>query len=91
MKILEKKLQTNLKKVQRIFKMFQFVVSLKLLDPSPYMIYGSGSRRANNIRIRLDPDPDPQHYFFITFFFFNSETPSLGIKNFEQNLKDSKE
>jgi len=33
----------------------------KLLDPDPYIIYGSGSRIANNIRIRLDPDP--QHWF----------------------------
>jgi len=32
-------------------------------DPDPYTIYGSGSRRAKNIRIQLDPDTDPQHWF----------------------------
>jgi len=33
---------------------------LKLLDPDPYEIYGSGSRRGNNIQIQLDPDQNPQ-------------------------------
>jgi len=45
-----------LKKVIQYSRCFNF----KLLAPDPYIIYGSGSSRANNIRIRLDPDS--QHW-----------------------------
>jgi len=45
------KLLQSLIKVNKIFKIFHFVVSLK--------VAGSGSRSVKNIRIRLDPDPPP--------------------------------
>jgi len=47
----------------KLQKNIQIKSLLKLLDPypDPYIIYGSGSRRANYIRIQLDPDP--QHCF----------------------------
>ena len=35
------KLHTNLKKVDKIFKIFQIGVSFKLLDPDPYIIFES--------------------------------------------------
>jgi hypothetical protein len=51
------------KKFIKCLKILNLWSVFKLLDPDPYIIYrsGSGSRRANNIRIRLDPDP--QHCF----------------------------
>ena len=47
------------KKVIKYSRCLNLWSVFKLLDPDPYIIYGSGSgsRRANNIRIRLDPDP----------------------------------
>jgi len=49
----------------------------KLLDPDPYIIYGSGSRRANNIRIRLDPDP--QHCLYQSYFSKTNAMPSIKV------------
>jgi len=50
-------------------KNYRLLLVFKLLDPDPYIIYGSGSgyRRANNIWIQLDPDP--QHWLN-TFKFY---------------------
>jgi len=57
-----------------------------LLDPDPYIIYGSGSRRANNIRIRLDPDPDPQHCQKRYYFLFERSKKRI-ILYFKFDLK----
>jgi len=48
-------------KLKKIKKSCRLLSVLKLLDPDPYTIYGSGSRGSNDIRIQLDPDP--QHWF----------------------------
>jgi len=51
------------KSIKKIEKNYRFVSVSKVLDPDLYILHGSGSKRANNIRIQQDPDPDPQHFF----------------------------
>jgi hypothetical protein len=68
--IMKKLLQKTMKiliKSEETEIIYRFLSFLQLLDQDPdlYTIYGSGSRRANNIRIQLDPypDSDPQQCF----------------------------
>ena len=51
--------------------MLKFMVSFNLLDPDPYIIYGSGSRRANNSQIQIR---NTAQQYCLTIF--------LSIKNF---------
>jgi len=50
---------------KKIEENYRLVLVLKLLDPDPktYIIYGSGSMKANNIPVRIQLDPDQQHCF----------------------------
>jgi len=68
--IMKKLLQKTMKiliKSEETEIIYRFLSFLQLLDQDPdlYTIYGSGSRRANNIQIQLDPypDSDPQQCF----------------------------
>jgi len=54
-------------------KNLQIVFRLNLLDPDadPYIIYGSGFRRANNIRIQLDTVPRIRYTGFTIIMMMN--------------------